>query len=302
MVILVILKTLHCIRPHLWETVGPYQALVWLPRPQGLELNHQFLEGFAQGYGARLAIHAQGTKSVPFDDGVSISAASETNIGLSKGTISRVASPHGSCNNGAGYQETYGFLYSRQACQIMCLMENIMMTCGCYGNFYEEFALEVNVSAHVCNTTKERNCLNEKLWKLDETVKVCECDNPCSETYFYTSVSTRQWPTDSYANVLLEKVCEKEPDACQKLSQDTDSRHLLNNFVKLNIFFETLNYEEIEEKPLTDSFQFLASIGGALGLWVGLSVLSFCEVVQLVVKILDFMFCPQRCIRDAPKP
>ena len=25
----------------------------------------------------------------------------------------------------------------------------------------------------------ERHCLNEKLWKIDEMVKACECDNPC---------------------------------------------------------------------------------------------------------------------------
>ena len=46
--------------------------------------NNEFLDGFATGYGARLAIHAQETKSVPLDDGVFISAASETNIGLTK--------------------------------------------------------------------------------------------------------------------------------------------------------------------------------------------------------------------------
>ena len=36
-------------------------------------------------------------------------------------------------------------------------------------------------------------------------------------------------------------------------------------------------------------FQFLASIGGALGLWIGLSLLSFCEIMQLLGDVLLYL-------------
>ena len=34
--------------------------------------------------------------------------------------------------------------------------------------------------------------------------------------------------------------------------------------------------------------QFLSDVGGAIGLWIGLSILSMCEVFQLVVELCDY--------------
>lgn len=34
--------------------------------------------------------------------------------------------------------------------------------------------------------------------------------------------------------------------------------------------------------------QFLSDVGGAIGLWIGLSILSLCELVQLFVELFDY--------------
>lgn len=34
--------------------------------------------------------------------------------------------------------------------------------------------------------------------------------------------------------------------------------------------------------------QFLSDVGGAVGLWIGLSMLSLCEVVQLFIEMCDY--------------
>ena len=42
---------------------------------------------------------------------------------------------------------------------------------------------------------------------------------------------------------------------------------------------------------LSQDVQFISDIGGTLGLWIGLSVLSIMEVVQLFVELARHVFC-----------
>ena len=67
--------------------------------------NYEFLEGISLGYGTRLSLHAQGTKPVPDEEGLFISSASETNIGLSKVSPILLTEPVREKNNILGYDQ-----------------------------------------------------------------------------------------------------------------------------------------------------------------------------------------------------
>ncbi|CAL1540320.1 unnamed protein product, partial [Lymnaea stagnalis] len=102
----------------------------------------------------------------------------------------------------------------------------------------------------------------------------CRCENPCSEVLYTKSISMRQWPTDEFSDVLVEALCaSRSPEECA-IYRKTDPRKFAQNFIKLNIYFEDLNYENITEIPSYEATQFFSDIGGALGLWMGLSVLA----------------------------
>lgn len=55
------------------------------------------------------------------------------------------------------------------------------------------------------------------------------------------------------------------------------------NFVKLNIFFEALNYELISQQPAYEVSALLGDIGGNMGLFIGASILT-------VVEVFDFAY------------
>lgn len=55
--------------------------------------------------------------------------------------------------------------------------------------------------------------------------------------------------------------------------------------MKLNIFYEELNYETITEERSYELANFVSDLGGSLGLWIGMSVLSFAEVLELLLLI-----------------
>ena len=56
-----------------------------------------------------------------------------------------------------------------------------------------------------------------------------------------------------------------------------------NNFIQVDIFYEELSYEEIEENIAFEFLSLLSEIGGFLGLLLGASVLTLCEVVDFII-------------------
>ena len=47
--------------------------------------------------------------------------------------------------------------------------------------------------------------------------------------------------------------------------------------------------------------QFISDVGGTLGLWIGLSVLSICEVLQLFTELIRYLCCCRwKPTNDAP--
>lgn len=53
----------------------------------------------------------------------------------------------------------------------------------------------------------------------------------------------------------------------------------------MDIFFEELNYEVISEEASYELVNFVSDLGGSLGLWIGMSVLSFAEIFELLLLI-----------------
>ena len=43
-----------------------------------------------------------------------------------------------------------------------------------------------------------------------------------------------------------------------------------------------------EEKPKIGPADFASSLGGALGLWMGVSVLSICEIIEVALKLSGY--------------
>ena len=57
-------------------------------------------------------------------------------------------------------------------------------------------------------------------------------------------------------------------------------------FSKVNVFFETMLQETISEYPEYTFLSFLSSSGGDLSLYIGMTILSFLEIGEFVVRLL----------------
>ena len=67
-----------------------------------------------------------------------------------------------------------------------------------------------------------------------------------------------------------------------------NSANAVNSVVKVNIFYDSMSYELSTESPKMNIVNALASIGGNLGLFLGVSVFSLCELVEVALEIYFF--------------
>jgi hypothetical protein len=60
--------------------------------------------------------------------------------------------------------------------------------------------------------------------------------------------------------------------------------------VNVKIFYEGLYYTEISETESQTVFDLISSIGGTMGLFIGISLLSFIEILEIIIEILILLF------------
>jgi len=63
----------------------------------------------------------------------------------------------------------------------------------------------------------------------------------------------------------------------------------MRDFARLNVYIADSNVLKTEEQVDYATSQLLADIGGQLGLWVGVSVITLAEVVEFVVDLLRYL-------------
>ena len=64
----------------------------------------------------------------------------------------------------------------------------------------------------------------------------------------------------------------------------------MRDFARINVYIADSNVLKTEESVDYNELQLLSDIGGQLGLWVGISVITLAEMFELVVDIIKYIF------------
>eukprot|EP00058_Branchiostoma_floridae_P010016 XP_002595504.1 hypothetical protein BRAFLDRAFT_69095 [Branchiostoma floridae] len=86
---------------------------------------------------------------------------------------------------------------------------------------------------------------------------------------------------DGTAEQFIEELKKMDNPKIQKLSAEEASV----NFVELTIYFEGLYYDKISQSPAYEVINLLGDIGGQLGLWMGVSVMTVLEFFEFIVDL-----------------
>ncbi|KAK6989097.1 degenerin unc-8, partial [Biomphalaria glabrata] len=257
-----------------------------------LELD-EYLPGITGGKGAQIVIHPQGSYPFVEEEGIPIAAGSQTIISLKQIQIERLGDPYNKCTNN-GDQDFGTYSYTRSLCQKKCALSIIIQNCSCYDKDFKGLNSLLNVSSTLkaCSGSEQTKCRLNVTKNYKDEDSTCNCNNPCSESIYDKSISTKQWPSKAMARSLIKEVCNKS-ERCDEL-WGLNNEDLQENFVKLNIYFQDLNFEKRAEQPNYELFQLLSDFGGTIGLWIGLSILAIFELFDVLFQLVHCVICGRR--------
>ena len=103
----------------------------------------------------------------------------------------------------------------------------------------------------------------------------------CETNLFKYSISSLQM----ISNQFLRNIIRNRNLTFDFINRPLNSRQAEKSLVSVNIFYSSLSHTVSRESPKMETVSLLASIGGHLSLFLGVSVFSLCETVEVAIEI-----------------
>ena len=104
----------------------------------------------------------------------------------------------------------------------------------------------------------------------------------CNHTEYRATLSYSQLSGEFYADVINQKKDSLLEDFTSRPVNEVKAHE---SFVSVNIYYDSISYTVSNESPQMDIVALIAAIGGNLGLFLGVSVFSICELIQVIIEI-----------------
>jgi hypothetical protein len=224
------------------------------------------------------------TDKPDFKNAIFLPFNKETNIGIKRTFIHKYPSPFSECQDTSSY-DSYLYRktleannkYTQVYCFNLCMEELIIANCKCH---LFDYPVLYNNSSDYCINDDMMGCWFDKLFRFEngEYNDYCssQCPLECDTTEFDFTYSISEFPSIKYYNNV-----KLYNDNAMNLTYDDFKQRALS----ISVYYPQLKYTEITEIPNTTLIDFLAYIGGTVGLFLGISVLSLVEIIEILMEI-----------------
>jgi hypothetical protein len=167
------------------------------------------------------------------------------------------------------------YAYTQQMCFLQCYQKIHMDKFNCSVSHLLSF---YNGSA--C-TSEQVIPLSDFLANVIKTYCFPLCPLECDHITYRTSLSSSQLNGFFY----MDPIKQRPNLLVDFMNRTLNSQSARESFVNVNIFYESLSYTLTNELPQMDAVYLLGAIGGNLGLFLGISVFSICEIIVTAIEI-----------------
>ena len=179
------------------------------------------------------------------------------------------------------------YRYKQELCFWQCVQRAILQECNCTCPAF----MSLFSNASQCIEKSQIECMNsltatKKTFSQSDFYQVnCESECPleCYSDSFDYSLSASELISKNYLDYLNSNSTNLSRDF-ENMTLDTETAR--RSFVWANVFYKSLSYELSTESPQLIAITLIANIGGYLGLFLGVSVFSLFEPVQILIEII----------------
>jgi hypothetical protein len=117
------------------------------------------------------------------------------------------------------------------------------------------------------------------------------CKKECTTFEFEVNSAFSDFPTQRNLLGYKDSSYVKKNFLKEGIQPENISNEMLKSKIaKLKIVFNDLSYTSVSESEKFNFVDLASSVGGTLGLFLGISILSFIEVVELLLNLIIIRF------------
>ena len=204
----------------------------------------------------------------------------EANYKIRKLVDKKLPSPYNKCvitSDSPLYKEIVdsNITYTQEYCLTYCICKYFMKTCNCsfspiYGNTQSNESCLIN------------ECFSNGFSKYNETQECAHlCPSECESTDFEISLQSLQFYPELFKNIYGSLIS----NSSKSFNLNQEEASILNRSFIVRVYYESLKYTETSQVSKTTVPDIISIVGGTMGLFLGLSLLSFIEVFGFLIEV-----------------
>jgi hypothetical protein len=227
-------------------------------------------------------------------DGIKASSGFQTDINLYRGFDFYLEKPYSDCVLPNDHRKNFDsdlyeliyhsdYQYQRHLCKIQCIQKISIEMCNCT----IPTLLSLFENSSICKTDLELKCTqvtlqNEYFSNISNIHKCLSlCPLECNASFIEYSTSSLKIIADMYVDYVKDRPELKSDFVTKQIEPDV----IKSSFTLINIFYDDLSYRLLTELPKMDAVALFAAVGGNMGLFLGVSLFTFGELITLCLDL-----------------
>ncbi|ESO10748.1 hypothetical protein HELRODRAFT_167244 [Helobdella robusta] len=226
--------------------------------------------------GFRLLLHDPAEFPLMQESAIKLSPGFITSVSVAYSTTKRQPPPYGICLDRPNYHQT--------DCIMKCEAQYVYEKCGC------KFFYEKDLVAPICDFVELYKCAQTALFKFNNDLTMkgarsCNCPPQCVSNTYQLTVSQ-----DIFSNRFATLASNFTAVNNVSLPVTLSKQVIMENYVAVQVYYSTMQYFSITTNPGYSFMGLLSDIGGALGLLLGATILTFVEIAEFVWELAWFWY------------